>query len=163
MRWVPSFVVDAGAGQALPDGIGIADGFAFIGNCNCGHGDSPWLLLKGPVATLRNIGRAPGTVSAQNLEQEFQNLNVPPGLREIFPPRVQSVPAQQKPMRAGVLVQDTFDSSGQAGHVLRVLDDWKPLRVLVCGYALEALQHFIPGYGDAAVPAISVRKKIAPY
>src|SRR5213593_4276543 len=77
------------------------------------------------------------------LEQELERLDLLAGLREILTPRVEPVSPDEEPVRARVAPQGLLDPPGENLHVLRVLDDRKPLPVLVRLHPRERLEHLV--------------------
>ena len=51
--------------------------------------------------------------------------------------------AHKKPVNAGKLMQSCRDPLSELNHVLRILQDWQPLTMLVGSNAIESFQHFV--------------------
>src|SRR5687767_10235911 len=89
--------------------------------------------------------------SSDCLEQELENLDVTPRLRQIVAPSVQPMPAQQEAVGRRPLLQDRFDAAGQRRDVLVVFEDRHPLAVLMRAHPFETLQHLETTQPQAAL------------
>ena len=83
-------------------------------------------------------------------------------LREILTPSVKPVASQQK--ATGVLVpsQNTTDAVGEGCHVLRVLNDWEPLAMLMRLHTLQAFQHLVAFDRQTTICRVQIRERCAP-
>ena len=82
--------------------------------------------------------------SDKHFHHKLQYFDVALGFLQIRTPSIESVSAQKKPMKTRMLEQDCPDFFRELDCVLRVIQDWQPLAVLMGSNPYESLQHFIP-------------------
>src|SRR5580765_4004726 len=64
--------------------------------------------------------------SGHRLEQELEDLDVPPRLREILAPSVQTMPPDQEPVHGRGALEHRLDALRETGDILIVVQDRKP-------------------------------------
>src|SRR5687768_4087503 len=82
------------------------------------------------------LRRAPGG-PADDLEQELEDLDVPPGGRQVLAPSVEAVPADEEGVQAPVDPEHGLEGGAASGPVAGVGDDRDPLAVLMSRHAFE--------------------------
>src|SRR5437870_3247188 len=116
-------------------------------------------MIETPLSLMKSGNQM---CSAECLEQELENLNMPFRLCQVFTPSVQSVTPQQETMRLRELPQIVSEAVSQLEHVLRILQNRQPLAMLMRFHTIKPLQHLVTFDGQTTIFKIQIRQHGAP-
>src|SRR6202007_2298440 len=92
----------------------------------------------------------------------LEDLRMPLCFREVLPPGVKTVPAQQEPVNKRLALQPRAHFLRELSDVLGILEDGKDFLVLVRVHAVQALEHLEAFECDGPAGRESIRKDGAP-